>query len=480
MRLLQHFSLALGLAMAIPAPARAEPFDPAPWLADLEQARGAFHEKYANLEWLETERGIDVDKLFDDLARRLKGARSEVEAHSVFDRLERRVGDGHVKFDWPRAPAPPSSAVPAPPSVPPTPADPCMQIGYDGHQNRSGTAQALPGYQPLPDDSPFDAGLIASGSLKVGVLRIGIFQPQGYPTVCRDAFKALGLPVDKPCDDECQDQVLTWSYRKLTAALEDRIRQLQAAGAQALLVDLSNNGGGSEWAEAAARMFASGPLTSERVGFVRGEHWAKQWRALSEGLRDYAESADRHDRTQLLGWAAEAEAAASCTKPCERLGTLGYATGLVGSAPAGAFAGKEWGVYVFSPAQYPYHDGVWNGPLMILVDQETWSAAEEFAAVLQDNRAAAVIGARSGGAGCGYTAGGNPTRLENSGALLKLPDCLRYRADGSNEVRGIVPDVPVAIRADDGLKFRAELIARELPTAIARAEAISAERKQAD
>jgi hypothetical protein len=64
--------------------------------------------------------------------------------------------------------------------------------------------------------------------------------------------------------------------------------------------------------------------------------------------------------------------------------------------------------------------------------------------------------------------------------VLKRPDCLRYRADGSNEVRGIVPDVPVAIRADDGLKFRAELIARELPMAVARAETIAAARKPAD
>jgi hypothetical protein len=480
MRLLQNFSLALVLALAIPASARAEPFDPAPWLADLEQARAAFHEKYANLEWLESERGMDVDKLFDDLARRLKGARSETEAHSVFDRLERRVGDGHVKFDWPRAPAPASTAQSTPPVAPQAPSDPCDQLGYDGHQNRPGTAQALPGYRRLGSDSPFDAGMVAAGNRKVGVLRIGIFQPQGYAGVCRDAFKALALPLDKPCDEDCQDQVLTWSYRKLTAALEDRIRQLHAAGAQALLVDLSNNGGGSEWAEAVARMFAPGPLTSERLGYVRGAHWSKQWRDLSEHLREYAKSANRRDRTRLLGWAAEAQAAASCTEPCARLGTAGYATGLVGSAPAGAFAGKEWGVYVFSPAQYPYHDGVWSGPLILLVDQETWSAAEEFAALLQDNRAAVVIGARSGGAGCGYTAGGNPTRLKNSSALLKLPDCLRYRADGSNEVRGIVPDVPVAIRADDGLKFRVELIARELPTAIARAEAIAAERKLAD
>ena len=130
--------------------------------------------------------------------------------------------------------------------------------------------------------------------------------------------------------------------------------------------------------------------------------------------------------------------------------------------------------YVFNPAQFPYHDGVWAGPVIVLVDQETWSAAEEFAAVLQDNKAAVIIGARTGGAGCGHTNGGTPTTLRNRGAILKLPDCVRFRADGSNEVRGIIPDETVAIRADDGAQFRANLIAEKLPQAIARARALLA------
>jgi C-terminal processing protease CtpA/Prc len=117
---------------------------------------------------------------------------------------------------------------------------------------------------------------------------------------------------------------------------------------------------------------------------------------------------------------------------------------------------------------------MWDGPLIVLTDQETWSAAEEFAAVLQDNKAAVVIGARTGGAGCGHTNGGTPTTLKNSGAVPELPDCVRFRADGSNEVRGILPDVPVALRANDGVKFRAALIAQKLPIAIAEARSLQA------
>lgn len=462
---------ALAAALFIAAPVLAAPFDPAPWLADLEQARQAVHEKYANLEWAENEREVKIDALFEDTANRLRRAPDEIAARALFDRIERRLGDGHVAFEWPSA----STAAPA--GAPTPPPDLCSKLGYDPRQNRPGTAQAIAGYQAMPasDGNPFDAGTLTSARQKVGVIRIGIFQPQGYPELCREALLALAIPADKPCDAQCDNRIITWAYRKLTASLEDRIRQLKAAGATILLVDITNNGGGSEWAEAAARIFSPRQLVSERRGFVRGEHWAKQWRELAATLREQAKDAPPEDKAKLLAWATEADAAqreaetpCPASAPCKRIATAGYSTGLVGSLRSGTFAGKDWGVLVFNPAQFPYHDGVWDGPLVVLVDQETWSAAEEFAAVLQDNRAALIMGARTGGAGCGYTWGGTPTTLKNSGGLLKLPDCVRFRADGSNEVRGIIPDEVVGFRADDGARFKAKLVAERLPNAIAR------------
>ena len=471
--------LIAALAMLLAVPAAAQTFDRAPWLADLEQARQAFHQKYANLEWLEEERGVKVDPLFEDLAKRLNRAQSEAQAMSVFQRLTQKLGDGHVEIDWPEPEAPAATAKAAASAAPPP--DLCRKIGYDARQNRPGTAQALPGYAPLPSSAadPFDAGTIDAAGTKVGIIRIGLFMPQGYPALCDAAVRELSIPAAKPCDDECQDKVLTWAYRRMTAALEERVRALKAAGATVLLVDISNNGGGSEWAEAAVRIVSPKPLRSERLGFVRGEHWAQQWGDLHDRLTHFAANAKGQDRANLLKWAAEADAARrdaslDCSNgSCSRIGTAGYSTGLVGEIPAGSFAGKDWGVYVFSPAQYAYHDSVWDGPLIVLTDQETWSAAEEFAAVLQDNKSATVLGERTGGAGCGYTYGGTPTKLANSGAVLKLPDCVRYRADGSNEVRGIIPDEPVGLRANDGLQLRATLIAERLPAAISRARALA-------
>jgi hypothetical protein len=466
--------------LACASPVVAQAFDAAPWLADLEQMRQAFHEKYANLDWLENEREIKLDPLFDQAANAIRRAPDEAKVRSMFDRLQHKLGDGHVEVVWPESRP---RLIPAAASARLAP-DFCREIGYDRRQNGKGTAQARPGYEPLGGQSPFDAGIAPAGGTKIGVLRIGIFQPQGYPDLCRAAVRELAIPADKHCDDQCQDKILTWAYQRLTAALEDRVRQLKAAGATVLLVDVSNNGGGSKWAEAAARIFTPKLLLSERRGFVRGQHWAKQWRELAAQLRGFARkrSTSRTDRKMLLDYAAEADAAANeaetpCptgSSSCNSLSVAGYSTGLIGSARSGNLHMKDWEVLLFNPAQFPYHDGVWTGPLIVLVDQETWSAAEEFAAVLQDNKAAVILGARTGGAGCGYTYGGTPTMLNNSGAILKLPDCVRYRADGSNEVRGIIPDEVVALRADDGLQLRAKLISEKLPAAIARARSLQA------
>jgi len=432
--------------------------------------RSALDEKYANLEWLRTDRGVDVDALFADSADRLRRASDDAAARAVFDRLVRRIGDGHVAINWPAPPSPPPAGAPQPNK------GLCATLGYDARFAGRGVAPTLAGYRALPDGNAFPAGTFPVGDTLVGAVRIGAFMPQGYPTLCEGAVAALKIPADQPCDDACVDRILTWAYDRLTTDLQDRATALRAAGAGALLIDLTGNGGGSEWAEAAARIVSPRPLTSASMGFVRGQHWIDHWTAVAKDLRDAARKARRADRQRLLDWAAQADVARIEATPCAtcpRTGRAGYATGLVGIAPAGGFANRDWAGTVFSIAQFAYRDSVWTGPLLVLVDQETWSAAEEFAALLQDNRVAAIIGARTGGAGCGHTNGGTPTTLANSHAVLELPDCIRYRADGSNEVNGIFPDVPVAMRANDGDALKARLVGQRLPEAIGAAQALT-------
>ncbi|OZA78014.1 MAG: hypothetical protein B7X77_04035, partial [Caulobacter sp. 39-67-4] len=118
-----------------------------------------------------------------------------------------------------------------------------------------------------------------------------------------------------------------------------------------------------------------------------------------------------------------------------------------------------------------WREGVWSGPLMVLVDSRSASASEEFAAVLQDNRAALIVGSPTLGAGCGHATDVGPLTLKNSGGRLFMPDCVRLRADGSNEIGGVEPDVLVGFRGSDGPALKARRLATRLSDAVAKAVA---------
>lgn len=448
----------------------AAPWSPEPWLGDLAQMRTVLDTIYANRAWLATDRELDLDALTARFAERIKSAGSDAEARAILDRMVQRIGDGHVDLQWPH----PSPSAASPVAAPREAAGLCRNLGYDASQSPAGVGAALPGYQPLDNEALFPAGTVRVAKARLGIVRIGVFDPHGTPLLCEEAVRTLPAPLNRPCDETCEDAIVTRAYQRFTAAFEARLRALRAHGATVLLVDLTGNGGGSEWAEAAGRTLTRRVLTSAPLGFVRGAHWAKQWRELGERLRNAATTASPPDRARLLGWAAQADAAQTeaerhcpLTGGCPWLGRAGYATGLVGHARPGSFDGKPWAAEVFSPAQFPYHDGVWRGPVIVLVDDETWSAAEEFAALLQDNRAALILGSRTGGAGCGHTYGGTPTVLLHSCATLEVPDCARLRANGSNEVGGVVPDLLLGWRASDGKGRRIRTLASALPAAVA-------------
>jgi C-terminal processing protease CtpA/Prc len=97
------------------------------------------------------------------------------------------------------------------------------------------------------------------------------------------------------------------------------------------------------------------------------------------------------------------------------------------------------------------------------VDAASASATEAFVAMLLDNGAATVIGERTYGAGCGYTDGGLPIELPNSGIVVWMPDCARFRIDGTNEIEGIEPDIPLPWSDLNGAE-RAAAVA-QLPSA---------------
>jgi hypothetical protein len=447
-------------------------FDPKLWSEDLDQARDAFTNKYANFDWAVFQRQADLSKLFDETRGRIAAAHSEGEARAAFDRLTRQLGDGHVDFKWPSESNPGSKDAAG--------GNTCADLGYDARQMGRSLASHMQGYQAvIGGASEFPAGFVTIDQRKIGVVKIGLFSPHGSPSLCESALQALKIAPTERCDDECSDKVEKWASAQMTKDFEATLVALKISGAATLLVDVTQNGGGSEWAEAALRMVTGVRVTSERVGFVRGAHWLKKWNGLAEDLRKAAATAPAADRAELVAFAQDADAkariaATPCSSEpfwkgehpvCAWLGEGAYATGLVGAASAADMNRKSWASLIFSPAQFPYKDGVWNGPLIVVVDGGTWSAAEEFAAVLQDNHAAVIVGAPTGGAGCGHTDGGTPTTLAHSLGVVELPDCARFRANGDNEVAGVQPDLLIGLRRYDGVDQQAKFLRDKLAEA---------------
>src|SRR5206468_3184660 len=62
--------------------------------------------------------------------------------------------------------------------------------------------------------------------------------------------REMHLEATAPCDASCADSIDLATANRLTAEIDRRARELRARGAKAILVDVTRNGGGSNWVEA--------------------------------------------------------------------------------------------------------------------------------------------------------------------------------------------------------------------------------------
>jgi Peptidase family S41 len=448
-------------------------FDPQPWLDDLEEARIAFSTRYAGLEWEVFGRDHDINASFATARERILHAHDDRDAQAAFVRLMSSFGDRHVQISWPG----PSAAGEAQAAK----GFSCETLGYTKRMQAGPLVALLPGYKPLePPGNVFPIGTLLRRGRTIGVIKIPIFTSRGFPALCESAIQSLKIDATKECDEACQEKIGVWGDSRMTEQLEAAVKAVERAGATTLVVDIAGNGGGSEWEGAASRMLTPIRLEAIRNYFMRGALWTRHWVRLEGELRD-AERKARGEDKEFLGHFVEMveerkkEAETPCDASplwegkhpaCAFLGDAFFTTGFLSSADPETLRAKPWASLVFNPMQYPYHEGVWRGPLVVVVDGGTGSAAENFAADLQDNRAAVIIGSPTVGAGCGHTDGGAPTKLTHTGGIFNLPDCLRVRRNGDNLSFGVRPDILVGLRGSDPPKHQAFLLDQKLDDAL--------------
>lgn len=425
------------------------------WLADFHQLLQEMSSHYANLEWAVTDRHMNLPALRAETEKSILEAKGVDQERRIFQKFLDSFGDGHVSVSW--------SANDNPePAVSSAPAPLCERLGYVSHLKAGVDFSLLPGFQPSQgtDAVLFPGGILTLPGLPVlGVIRIGLFSEHAFPQACEEAVKQIQLSdaERESCTPQlkCEHRVENATANVLLRALERRIDALQKAGAKRIVVDITENGGGSNWVEPVVRTLSPIPLQDRPVSFIKHPHWTQE---LEERLKDLQEDLQKKDvPKEMLTAAARTlqESIALSKESCDRssvwtTGTFNctllvsgkfYFSGMLPYARAGSYTGMNSRSILFHSLAYDYREGVNSLPLLVLVNAHTWSSAEYFASILQDNKAAKILGQLTGGAGCGFTNGGIPTELKNSGARVKLPDCVRWSVDGVNENEGVTPDV---------------------------------------
>lgn len=399
-------------------------YDRAAWIADFDQLKTEIEHSYANLKWAAPAKGVDVVALNRATLDALDYARSQSEARRVLTDFISRFDDAHFHIE--SGPPRPVAALMAllPPGREPridflmTPAEVCEALGYN--HKRGFIRIDHPRLHENPKTTFATGTLTLKNGGQFGIIRIPAFIEHDYGAACEQAWDAFRAGRTGLCDQNCQDGFSIDAKHEVATELAREARELGRAAPDGIVIDLTGNGGGTEWSEYAAAALTPIPLKPPRLAFVRGEHWANQ---LTGALQDSART------------------------PCDLSDIWKSMT----------FAPRCWNVVVMPPADSSDLSLVsqarpYRGKLFVMVNGNTASAAEYFAAVLQDNHAATIIGTRTMGVGCGYTNGGIDIMLKRSRLTVRMPDCARLRADGSNEYLGIRPDVLVDWGASESAK----------------------------
>jgi hypothetical protein len=461
----------------------------AAWIADLERLEAHTAAAYANLGDRLASRDLSPRELDAKARAALATARTRGEAQAALIALVEAFDDHHFVASAPysaprrwlrRLIGKDRKRESGPLSWSLAGAEVCAQFGARDRRFGKVEWSALAGFQPLAADPvthPFPAGLLLrDGAPALGILRIGLFSQQGFPQLCAAEWERLQL-ASRPetvCDEACQDEFWDGLEERLLDRFAAELEELAAGGADALVVDLTDNGGGSGIVGRMMRMVTSLPIPERSSGFIRHPHSVKRLTAIAA---DYAAEAVRPElparqrelyaKVQVGMEAAARDAATPCDLgglwqltsaaqlPCANAGRAAPWLDAAEQAELDALERLETGAATLGRPERP---AAWTGALFVLTNSATASASEDFAASLQDAGAAKIVGATTMGVGCGYTDGGVTLELPATGLTVRAPDCIRYRKDGRNEAEGVLPDLPVAWEDGDSGKERAEKV----------------------
>ncbi|HEY0412111.1 MAG TPA: S41 family peptidase [Allosphingosinicella sp.] len=462
-------AMAAWLAGAAAPPSETPPFARTAWLEDYAALKAGMEDGYANLAWFGSpEGGVDLPALDRRTTKALEQADSDEEARLALGNFIASFHDGHLsQLPFLTAPlATPSAEPPKRDLAHVDAGEGCAALGY---ADRSQAAFSLP-FESLPGfvmhadgvGSAVRAGIVAVGGRRIGIVRLKNFSRQQYPSACLRAWPASDAKTRN--DPEAFEKRVTRFWFEALAA---QLRRFEAEGVAAVLVDVGANSGGDESADWAARLFTARPVVSARLLMAAAkpatDYFDEQIAALkaAPGAQAGAGAAAFEARKPLvatrhcdMAWVWR-ERRPWGRSECSRLLDAGWASGAFNYLAPGSVGDPRVAALLYWPAQVERWRGSWRGATYLLTGATSYSAAEMFAAVMKDNGVARTIGTRTGGDGCGFMAEAEPLVLPHSRLRYRMPNCIRLRRDGTDEVAGIAPDLLVLPTQGESTRARA-------------------------
>lgn len=114
--------------------------------------------------------------------------------------------------------------------------------------------------------------------------------------LCRSIVAALSIPPDKPCNDACSQRIGDAANKEFSEAFMAQLDALKAAKIDVLLMATEAEANGRKRPR---RMLTPVRLASERLRFVRGEHWTKYFTQMESDLRSGENSIARRSRATV-------------------------------------------------------------------------------------------------------------------------------------------------------------------------------------
>lgn len=454
------------------------------WLADYRTLKSELESQYANLTWFASpEGGRDLPALDRNTTAALERATTEDEARTALLAFQAAFKDGHFVGRPALAPASGESPEPDWPDLKAADeaARACLALGYGGATAAfSLPIETLPGFvlETDGDGQAFRSGIVTTGAKRIGVVRIPSFAMENFPALCRQSWTAEGVDQGGDVNQSALERAITKAWYAELAAL---LRSFETRGVDAVVVDIGGNGGGDDSGDMATRLFSGRPMRSSRLLIKRGPaaetYLKEQLEQIDYGLSLKPDAAGSQlllqAREQLasppvapthcdLSWVWREQRPWNPSGSCSDLVQIGTAGGPLATLAADAIPQPRIARRLSWSIDARDHWGAWTGPVYVLVDGRTASSAEMFAATLQNNGAAKVMGVPSAGAGCGAMGPDGRVVLAATQMVFSFPTCVRLRPDGSNEVAGLAPDILLHPTQGESRRARAARLFRTI------------------